>query len=468
MDALDPSVMLSPPQPTLITNVWIVNEGDCQKGALLTDAEGRIAHVTLGDTPSFVVPEGVRHFHAPNDDYYLLPGLIDTHVHFREPGLEHKGTLATESKAAVAGGVTSFFDMPNTLPLCDTLQQVDAKLQLAQGKSYANYAFYLGATQRNIEQVARAHTHGHIPAVKLFMGASTGNMVVNAAEVLEAIFERVRLPLALHCEDDALMHAAQQKLNAQYAQAIPFTEHHRARPVEACVASVRMALEYAQRYNTRLHFLHISSEEELALLQPAQATQLPYAQHITMETCPHYLTFTNEDYARLQGKIKCNPSIKTLQDREALRQALAQGVITTLGSDHAPHTLQEKDRPYAQCPSGIASIQHNLPILLTLTLSTSITLATVVQAMCHNPARLFHIAQRGFLRKGYWADFLLVRYHPQARPLASPPLQSLCGWSPYEGIPVHYTVHATWVNGTLAYNQGYFGEPVGQSIFFSY
>lgn len=452
-------------EATLFLGANVVSDGRVLRGNVLTDAQGRIARVELG--PQAAVPGGVtgaRMVQCEENDF-LLPGAIDTHVHFREPGLTHKATLASESAAAVAGGVTSFLDMPNTLPVCDSRERVQEKLALAQGRCYANYGFYLGATMRNADALARAHEWCEVPGVKLFMGTSTGNLAVGDPRRVERVFENVRLPLAVHCEDDATVLRGLAFAKQHHPEGIPFSCHAEIRSEEACVLSVREALGLAQRFGTRLHVLHLSCEGELALIREAKRGW--GKELVTCETCAHYLHFSREDYPVKQWRMKCNPSIKQASDRLALQRALRDGTIDTLGTDHAPHTLEEKQRSYSDCPSGLCSIQHSLLVLLAQEAEGSITLPRLVELLSHRPARLFGMEERGYIREGYWADLTLVRRGAEPYLLSDGALYSPCGWSAYDGVSVRDRVVGTWVNGARVYSEAGLGPAAGRALVYS-
>ncbi len=448
--------------PLVVHNVRIVNEGRVVEGELLVDEGGYIAEVT---TSSLHLDAKRRYEVLDGKGQYLLPGVIDTHVHFRDPGFTHKGDIASESRAAVAGGVTSFCDMPNTKPQTTTRAALREKLALAAGRSHANYAFYLGATTENLDEI-RACDPREVPAIKLFMGSSTGGMQLTQEEQLAPIFRDAPLLIATHCETDAIISENLARARAQYPEGIPFTEHARIRSTESCVKSVQLAQRLAREYRARLHVLHLSAAEELALFaDPA----LRLEGRISCETCPHYLYFNEEDYRLYQWQIKCNPAIKSRADQQALIAALKSGVIRTIGTDHAPHLSSEKIKDYEHSPSGIPSIQYSLLLMLRLAEREGIGFPQVVELMSHAPARLFGIEKRGYIREGYHADLVFVASCPDgARLLNSRGNESLCGWSPYDGVESRYFIRRTVVNGQVAYCYTHgTQEPVGQALRFN-
>ncbi len=445
---------------TLIQDANIVNEGEVFLGSILIDGE-RIAHIYRGDdTPSLSLRERVdRCIDARGR--YLLPGLIDTHVHFRDPGLCHKADIESESRAALAGGVTSYMDMPNTQPQTTTLEAWQAKNESAAGRSWANYAFYLGATNQNIDCLLRAD-YRRVPAVKLFMGSSTGNMLVDDETSLRRIFAEVPALIAVHCESEARIKANKAHYMQTVGERLPIEYHSRIRDEEACYEATSLAVGLAEEYGARLHVLHISTAQELALFGQGPLQD----KRITAETCPHYLLLSTKDYASYGSLIKCNPALKQESDRLALIAALKDGHIDTLGSDHAPHLLAEKQGDALTAVSGCPSIQFNLLLLLELARNGLIDQALIVQKYCHAPAMLYHIADRGYVREGYYADLVLVEEVP-AWTLSRDAVLSKCAWSPYEGWRFHHRVSRVFVNGDLAYDQGLWQRPSVQQLIFA-
>ena len=385
---------------------------------------------------------------------YLIPGIIDEHVHFREPGLTHKADIYTESRAAVAGGVTSFMDMPNTVPQTTTQELLQQKFDLAAEKSLANYSFYLGATNDNLAEVVKTDPH-KVCGIKLFMGSSTGNMLVDKNEVLVRLFRESPCLIAAHCEDESVIHANTvccKDLEAKGQVIADAGIHPFVRTMEACYKSSSKAVDMAEKFGARLHVLHISTKQELSLFR----NDIPLKdKKITAETCPHYLWFDDHDYEAKSFAIKCNPAIKSHRDREALLQALREGLIDTIGTDHAPHLLEEKmTGDYFTSKSGFPSIQHSMELMAEL---NGMDWPLLVQLMCHNPAVLYRIDRRGFIREGYHADLVLV--DPNRSHLIKDAYDhTKCGWSPYHGIEVHSQVTHTFVNGNLVYEQDLFHE----------
>ncbi|MFT3756607.1 MAG: dihydroorotase [Pseudoxanthomonas sp.] len=443
---------------TLIVNARLVNEGREFDADLRID-NGRIDRIDArisarpGDQ---VIEAGGRR---------LLPGMIDDQVHFREPGLTHKGDIASESAAAVAGGLTSFMDMPNTNPPTLDTAALEAKYALAKGRAWGNYGFYHGASNDNLEAI-RALDPKAAPGVKVFMGASTGNMLVDNPETLDAIFRDCPTPIITHCEDTPTIDATLAEFKAKYGDALTAEMHPDIRSREACIKSTRLAISLARKHGTRLHVLHISTADELALFTPGPLIQEDgRRKRITAETCIHFLRFDRADYAKLGNLIKCNPAIKDASDREALIKALASNVIDVLATDHAPHTLEEKEKPYIQAPSGLPLVQYALVAALELVHEKRLSTAQVVQKFAHAPAQLFDVKERGFLREGYWADLALI--DDEAFTVQREDVLSKCGWSPFEGRSFRSRVAATWVNGRMVWNgEHLIGTPNGQRLEF--
>ena len=443
---------------TLIVNARLVNEGREFDGDLRF-ANGRITHVgtQLAALPGDqVIEAGGR---------WLLPGMIDDQVHFREPGLTHKGDIATESAAAAAGGLTTFMDMPNTNPPTLNAQALQAKYDAAAGRAWRNYGFYLGASNDNLQDV-RTLDPKTAPGIKVFMGASTGNMLVDNPDTLDAIFREAPTPIITHCEDTPTINANLALFKVKYGEDIPVECHPDIRSREACIKSTRLALSLARKHGTRLHVLHISTADELALFTPGPLINAAgMRKQITAETCIHFLRFDRGDYARLGNLIKCNPAIKDASDREALVRALREDVIDILATDHAPHTLEEKARGYEQAPGGLPLVQYALVAALELVHERQASVAQIVQKFSHAPAQLFDVKERGFLREGYWADLVLVDKEPFT--VKREDVLSKCGWSPFEGTTFNHRVAATWINGRMAWNgEQLVGTPNGKRLEF--
>ncbi|MBB3274728.1 MULTISPECIES: dihydroorotase [unclassified Pseudoxanthomonas] len=443
---------------TLIVNARMASEGREFEGDLRIE-NGRIARIGSG------LSAGADEKVVDAAGRWLLPGMIDDQVHFREPGMPHKGDIATESAAAVAGGLTSFMDMPNTVPPTLDSAALEAKYQRAAGRAWGNYGFYLGASNDNLEAI-RALDPKTAPGIKVFMGASTGNMLVDNPETLDAIFREAPTPIITHCEDTPTIDANMAAFQARYGDALTAEHHPDIRSREACIKSTRLALELARRHDTRLHVLHISTADELALFTPGPLIDASgKRKRITAETCIHFLRFDRADYARLGNFIKCNPAIKDASDREALIKALADDVIDVLATDHAPHTLEEKSKPYAQAPSGLPLVQYALVAALDLVHEGRATMTEIVQKVSHAPAQLFDVHERGFLREGYWADLVLV--DDAEFTVRREDVLSKCGWSPFEGTTFRSRIGATWVNGRLVWNGEHLvGTPNGQRLEF--
>lgn len=442
---------------TIIEGGTIVNEGRTFDGTIIID-DGTITDIVPINT---IVPiENIINAHG----CYILPGIIDDHVHFREPGLTEKADIDTESRAAAAGGVTTFFDMPNTKPQTTTPEALEEKFALARQKSHVNYSFFYGATNDNADTFPQLDIH-RIPGIKLFMGSSTGNMLVDRREALERIFSSTPLPLMAHCEDTEIINRNMAMAKEEYGDDPSVAHHPEIRSVEACYESTKLAVELARQYHTRLHIAHLTTAKELELFtQSSQSSPSTPSPLITAEATVSHLYFSDRDYARLGTRIKCNPAIKSERDREALQQALSDGRITVIGTDHAPHLLSQKEGGCAKAASGMPMIQFSLVTMLELVDRGVLSLERLVELMCHNPARLFEVRQRGFIRPGYRADLVLVR--PQSGWTVTPDcIQSKCGWSPMEGHTYLWRVERTLCNGHSVYVNGqvdtdYIGEEV--------
>lgn len=427
---------------TQIKNVTLVNEGRSFKGTILID-DNRIDEILEGADAETSVPVDET---IDGTGCYVLPGVIDDHVHFRDPGLTGKGDFCSESRAAAAGGVTTVLDMPNCLPQTTTLEALAEKQRIAAAKSVVNYGFFYGATAGNSYELAKLDPR-KVAGIKLFMGSSTGNMLVDNEKTLEAIFSSARLPIMTHCENSRIIAANMAKAQEAYGPDPDVCHHPEIRSEEACLESAKLAIQLAHETGKRLHIAHISTAKELELIDPAD----PY---VTAEACVGHLLFSDKDYARLGSRIKVNPAIKTEADRDALRHALTTGQIRTIGTDHAPHKLSEKMGGCARAASGMPLIQFSLISMLELVDKGVLSMERLVQLMCHNPADLFSIENRGYLREGYMADLVMVRPHVPWT-LTPNRIQSKCNWSPLEGHTFHWRVERTFCNGFPIYNRGH-------------
>lgn len=443
----------------LIYNAEIVNEHCRIRGYIVV--EGSIIKEVSAGEPSKELMSACDTA-TDVDGATVIPGVIDDQVHFREPGLTHKAEIATEARAAVAGGVTSFMDMPNTKPPTVSLEALEAKYSRAAEVSPANYAFFIGATNDNLDTL-KAVDYTRTPGVKLFLGSSTGNMLVDNKDTLKRIFTEVPALIAIHSEDEALIRRNREFYISRYGDNLPVTYHPLIRSNEACYKSTLRAVEMARRYGTRLHILHLSTAKELELLDACPLSE----KRITSEVCVHHLWFTDDDYSRLGNLIKWNPAIKTWQDRGALREAVASGLVDIVATDHAPHLLSEKQGNCLTAASGGPLVQHSLQTMLELVDQKVFTIETVVDAMCHRPAELFHIDRRGYIRKGYYADLVVIdRGVPYT--VRQENILSKCGWSPFEGYTFHNTIHRTYVNGVMVYDQGTVNPaPAGERLIFN-
>ena len=420
-----------------IVNARIVNEGTVTTGDLSV-ARGRILGVNVP------APRGAEVVDAAGA--YLLPGMIDDQVHFREPGFEHKATIETESRAAVAGGVTSYLEMPNCDPQTVTARALEDKHARAAARSMANYGFYLGATNDNLEAIKAVDTRLAC-GIKIFMGSSTGNMLVDDERTLNGIFAASPLVIATHCEHTPTILANEAAARATYGDDIPFTEHPHIRSADACYRSSSLAVELAARHDARLHVLHITTARELTLFEARNLAD----KRITAEACVHHLFFNDTAYPDKGADIKCNPAIKSATDQQALWAAVNDDRIDVIATDHAPHTTEEKARVYAEAPAGLPLVQHALLTLFEQVRAGTFSVETVVEKTAHAPARLFGITERRFIREGYWADLVLV--DPTA-PTSNGPIFSKCGWSPFSDVVFGSRVRMTWVNGELRYRNG--------------
>lgn len=429
----------------LIKSATIINEGTQSTGDVFIK-DGIIEQIA-----STINKTADKEINA--EGLHLLPGCIDDQVHFREPGLTHKADIYTESRAAVAGGITSFMEMPNTVPNTLTQRLLEDKYQIAAKTSLANYSFFMGAANDNLEEVLRTDTR-NVCGIKVFMGSSTGNMLVDNEKTLEDIFQNSPMLIATHCEDEEIIQRNLTRFKHEYGENITPAMHPLIRSTEACYASSNVAIELARRYNSRLHILHISTAEETQLFD----NKIPLKdKKITAEACIHHLWFCDEDYASKGNWIKWNPAIKAASDREAILQAVLNDHIDVIATDHAPHTIEEKMKPYLQAPSGGPLVQHALIAMLELYHQDKISLEKIVEKMAHNPAICFQVEKRGFIREGYWADLVLVDLQKKQEVTRSEVL-SKCGWSPFEGITFNSSVVHTLISGRLAYSQGHFVE----------
>ncbi|MBD5214119.1 MAG: amidohydrolase family protein [Bacteroidales bacterium] len=425
---------------TLLHNAKIVTGAECSDGYILIK-DAHIAAIGAGPVPGELSRLADEAIDCEGD--MLMPGAIDTHVHFRDPGLTAKGDIASESRAAVAGGVTSYIDMPNTRPATVTTADWEAKMERAAEVSMANYAFFIAATNDNLPTLLTVD-YTRVPGIKLFLGSSTGNMLVDNASTLEQLFASAPAIIAVHAEDEETINRRRQELTDLAAgRPLPVRLHSSLRPAEACVKASRRAIELARRYGTRLHLLHLSTAEELTLLGGDR--------NITAETCPHYLLFTDADMDRLGSRIKCNPSIKSQADRIALVRGVADGTIDTIATDHAPHLPADKEGDLLTAASGMPGIQFSLPVMLELLDGRPERVAAL---MSENPARIFGIANRGFLLAGFHADIVRVRRLREPITITDADVISKCGWTPYAGMQTHYKVITTWVNGKKAFDNG--------------
>lgn len=441
--------------PTIkIINATIVNENQLFEADVLIK-NGRIEKIasSIADGADQIIDASGK---------YLLPGCIDDQVHFREPGLTHKGTIYTEAKAAVAGGITSFMEMPNTNPQALTQELLEAKYQIGAKDALANYSFFMGASNDNIEEVLKTNKD-KVCGVKVFMGSSTGNMLVDNEQTLNNIFSKVDMLIATHCEDEATIRRNSEIYKADFGDAMPIKYHPEIRSAEACYISSSMAVNLAKKHDTRLHILHISTGKEVGLFSNA----LPLAEkRITSEACIHHLWFNDEDYDENGTFIKWNPAVKSEQDRKTIFQGVLDDRIDIIATDHAPHTLEEKQNNYWNAPSGGPLVQHALPAMLEFYHRKEISLEHLVKKMAHDPAVCFQIKERGFIREGYWADLVLVDLDEKWEVTKNNILYK-CGWSPFEGTNFKSKVTHTIVSGNLIYNNGVFDESTrGQRLLF--
>lgn len=444
---------------TLIKDATIVNEGLKFRGSILINGE-KIEKIIPHILPADFQTTEVEVIDA--EGLFLLPGVIDDQVHFREPGLTHKGDLTTESQAAVAGGVTTYMEMPNTNPQAVTQKLLQDKYNRAAEVSAANYSFYMGATNDNLDEVLKTDP-SKVCGIKVFMGSSTGNMLVDDEKTLSEIFKNAPTLVATHCEDEKTILKNIEIAKGRYGENVPMSRHAHIRSDEACYISSSKAVELASKFNTKLHILHLSSAKEMALFNAGKVTD----KKITAEVCVHHLWFDERDYIKYGAKIKWNPSIKCQKDKEALWKALITDKIDVIATDHAPHTMEEKNNTYFKSPSGGPLVQHSLVAMLEMTKKGFITIEKVIQKMCHAPAELFRVEKRGYIREGYFADLVLVDSGKSW--IVSPEnILYKCGWSPFEGVEFSNKVVATYINGVCAYKNDRISESVrGKRVSFN-
>ena len=441
---------------TLIKNATIVNENKIFKGDVLIENEIITAissEIKVADNVEIIDAEGK----------YLIPGFIDDQVHFREPGLTHKANIATESRAAVAGGITTFIEMPNTVPQATTQDLLEDKFKIAAKDSYANYSFMFGGTNDNLDELLKTDPK-KVAGIKLFLGSSTGNMLVDNEEILEKIFSSTKMIISVHCEDEATIRKNTQEFVDKYGDDIPLKYHPIIRSEEACYLSSSKAIELAKKTGARLHIFHVSTAKETELFR----NDIPLEEkQITAEVCIHHLWFSDKDYEEKGTHIKWNPAVKTEKDRLGLWEALLDDRIDVLATDHAPHTLEEKNNNYSNAPSGGPLVQHAIIALLEKVKEGVIPIEKAVEKMSHNPAKLFQIKKRGFIKEGYFADLVLIDTNkPQT--VSKDNILYKCGWSPFEGTTFSSTITHTFVNGNLIYNNGVFNDEIkGQRITFN-
>jgi len=442
----------------LIHNALLINEGSSYIASVQV-VKDKIAAIFKGDVPESVLNSSKI---VDATGKWLIPGVIDDHVHFRDPGLTHKADMFCESRAAIAGGVTSFMEMPNTVPQTTSIKAWEEKMAIAAEKSFANYSFYLGATNDNLTELEKAD-FSKVCGVKVFMGSSTGNMLVDDNHSLEDIFRNIPSIVAVHAESEAIILENKKRFSEETMGYMPISYHPLIRSAEACYASSAKAVELAHRCNTRLHILHLSTAKELNLLEQGPLS----SKKITSEACVLHLWFDDTDYEHHGSAIKCNPAVKTAEDRAALRQALASGLIDVVATDHAPHLWKEKLGDCLTAASGAPSVQFSLLVMLELVLQGVLTKETLIERMCHAPAIIYHIDNRGFIREGYYADLVLI--DPKVEwTLTGKQILSKCGWSPFEGQRFHSCVSQTWLNGRLVYETGKITEiKAGKSLHFN-
>ncbi|AUC86717.1 dihydroorotase [Polaribacter sp. ALD11] len=441
---------------TLIKNATIVNENNIFKGDVLIENE-----IITAISSEIKATENIEVINA--EGKFLIPGFIDDQVHFREPGLTHKANIATESRAAIAGGITTFIEMPNTVPQATTQDLLEDKFKIAAANSYANYSFMFGGTNDNLEELLKTDPK-KVAGIKLFLGSSTGNMLVDNEDILEKIFSSTKMIISVHCEDEATIRKNTEEFKAKYGDDIPVKYHPIIRSEEACYLSSSKAIELAKKTGARLHIFHVSTAKETELFR----NDIPLEEkQITAEVCIHHLWFSDKDYEEKGTHIKWNPAVKTEADRQGLWEALLDDRIDVLATDHAPHTLEEKNNNYLNAPSGGPLVQHAVIALLEKVKEGVITIEKAVEKMSHNPAKLFQIEKRGFIKEGYFADLVLIDTNkPQT--VSKDNILYKCGWSPFEGTTFSSTITHTFVNGNLIYNNGVFNDEIkGKRITFN-
>lgn len=423
----------------LIKNAKIVNEGKITEGEILIENE---FIKQIGNNLN--VPENCQIIDAEGN--FVIPGAIDDQVHFREPGLTHKGNIASESRAAVAGGVTTFMEQPNTVPNAVTQELLEQKYEIASKTSYANYSFMMGATNDNLEEVLKTNPK-NVAAIKIFLGSSTGNMLVDREEILEKIFSNTKMIICVHCEDETTIKNNLAEYKEKYGDDIPMNCHHLIRSDEACYISSSKAIELAKKTGARLHIFHLSTAKEMELFQ----NDIPLEEKkITAEVCVHHLWFTNKDYDEKGTLIKWNPAVKTQMDKDALWKALLDDRIDVIATDHAPHTFEEKQNPYTSAPSGGPLVQHSVVAMFEANHQGKISVEKIVEKMAHNPAKLFQIDRRGFIKEGFYADLAIVNPNSPWT-VSKDNILYKCGWSPFENYTFNSKITHTFVNGTLVY-----------------
>ncbi|WP_291800859.1 dihydroorotase [Lutibacter sp.] len=442
---------------TLIKNAQIVNEGVIIEGDVLIDGE------YIVDIDASISSKSADTTIIDAEGKYLIPGAIDDQVHFREPGLTHKATIKSESKAAIAGGITSFIEMPNTVPQATTQKLLEKKFKIAANSSYANYSFMFGGTNDNLDELLKTDPT-NVAGIKLFLGSSTGDMLVDDEKTLEKIFSSTNMLIAVHCEDEATVKKNLNTYLKEYGDDIPIELHPKIRSEEACYLSSSKAIELAKKTGARLHVFHLSTAKETALF----TNKIPIEKkQITAEVCVHHLWFDERDYKTKGTFIKWNPAVKTKKDKEGLWKALLEDKIDVIASDHAPHTKEEKEQVYTKAPSGGPLVQHALPALLQAHRQGKISIEKIIEKMCHNPAKIFKIKKRGFIKKGYYADLVLIDVSSPWT-VTKDNILYKCGWSPFEGTTFYSKITHTFVNGHLAYQNGIFHNTIkGKRLLFN-